>query len=280
MSSDFHRTRLAHSTKRRANAGLAKQHKPFANIVSLIHSVSGTRTLNRRFPVSLKLPSTESRTRTCDSCTTRKSVPFQVRAKFDPLCKSLQLAVRFLRVLLPAPPTALLAGRLPSHDAPRAWRRVGLTTFPVLPTQQRCTCACTFSVRISPGSTRDDVPLISKANRLPTVWFEPHSRFGSSVLTRAVHIRYACGTCVAPTPHGCWQCRFLPCHHGEPSTEGDVVSEASHPTITNRARPDRHLLVVQQVAFRQVPNVARQERALPSTALPIYVRRTATRIAR
>jgi hypothetical protein len=121
-ASDFHRTRLAHSIKRRANAGLAKLHKSFANIASLIHSVSGTRTLNRRLPVSLKLPSIESRTRACDSCTTRKSAPFRVRAKFEPLCKPLQLAVRFLRILLPAPPTALLAVCLPSDDALWGWR--------------------------------------------------------------------------------------------------------------------------------------------------------------
>ncbi len=121
-ASDFHRTRLAHSIKRRANAGLVKLHKPFANIASLIHSVFGTRTLNRRLPVSLKLPSIESRTRACDSCTTRKSAPFRVRAKFEPLCKPLQLAVRFLRILLPAPPTALLAVCLPSDDALWGWR--------------------------------------------------------------------------------------------------------------------------------------------------------------
>lgn len=96
----------------------------------------------------------------------------------------------------------------------------------------------------------------------------------------AVHIRYACGTCLAPTPHGCWQCRFLPCRHGEPSAEGYVVSEASNPIVANRARPDRQLLVVQQVTFRKIPNVTRQERALPSTTLPIYVRRTALRVAR
>jgi hypothetical protein len=96
----------------------------------------------------------------------------------------------------------------------------------------------------------------------------------------AVHIRYACGTCLAPTPHGCWQCRFLPCRHGEPSTEGYVVSEASHPIVTNRARPDRQLLVVQQVTFRQIPNVTRQDKALPSITSPFYVRRTATRVAR
>jgi len=95
-----------------------------------------------------------------------------------------------------------------------------------------------------------------------------------------VHLRCACGTCLAPTPHGCWQCRFPPCRQGEPSSEGCFVPGASNPIVANRARPDRQLLVVQQVTFRKIPNVTRQERALPSTTLPIYVRRTALRVAR
>src|SRR5260370_4534714 len=49
----------------------------------------------------------------CDNCTTRKSAPFQVRANFEPLCNPLQAAVRFLRVLMPAPSTASLTGHLP-----------------------------------------------------------------------------------------------------------------------------------------------------------------------
>lgn len=45
--------------------------------------------------------------------TSRKSAPFRAGAKFEPLSGPLQPGVRFLRVLLPAPPTALLAGHLP-----------------------------------------------------------------------------------------------------------------------------------------------------------------------
>jgi hypothetical protein len=154
---------------------------------------------------------------------------------------------------------------------------------PSLASQQRYICACPFSVRLYPGSTRDDVPQMTK--RQPATYLLVRASqqlwlISSYEVCTAVHIRYACGTCLAPTPHGCWQCRFLPCRHGEPSADEYVVSEASNPIVANRARPDRQLLVVQQVTFRKIPNVTRQERASPSTTLPIYVRRTALRVAR
>ncbi|MGT2477664.1 hypothetical protein [Paraburkholderia terrae] len=68
---------------------------------------------NRKQPVSHKLPHGESKKWTCDSCTTRKSAPFQVEANLEPLCSPLQAAIRFLRVLIPASSTALLTVCLP-----------------------------------------------------------------------------------------------------------------------------------------------------------------------
>ncbi len=53
-------------------------------------------------PVTHKLPLLEPKMPVCDNCTTRKSAPFQVGAKLEPLCGPLQAAVRFLRVLSPA----------------------------------------------------------------------------------------------------------------------------------------------------------------------------------
>src|ERR1700674_612873 len=43
---------------------------------------------------------------------------------------------RFLPHPIPAPPTASLAGRLPPSDSLKGWQRVGLTTFPVIPTRR------------------------------------------------------------------------------------------------------------------------------------------------
>ena len=53
----------------------------------------------------------------CDSRTTRKWAPFQVGANLEPLYEPLQIVIRLLRVLIPAPPTASLAGYLPCFDA-------------------------------------------------------------------------------------------------------------------------------------------------------------------
>jgi hypothetical protein len=99
--------------KRHTDAGLVKLHKPFARVTSSIHLIAETRALNRNQPVSLKLPHSESKKWAYDSCTTRKSAPFQVEANFKPLCSPLQAAIRFLRVLIPASSTALLTVCLP-----------------------------------------------------------------------------------------------------------------------------------------------------------------------
>ena len=113
VHASFPRTRLAHSMKRLADAGLAESHKPFAHVTSLIHPIAETRALNRSLPVSLKLPCSESQMLVCDNCTTRKSAPFQVGAKLEPLCDPLQAAFRFFHILIPASPTALLTVCLP-----------------------------------------------------------------------------------------------------------------------------------------------------------------------
>jgi hypothetical protein len=95
--------------------------------------LTGKRALNRYFPATHKLPRIESQIRACDSCTTRKSAPFQVGANLEPLYRPLQATVRFLRILIPACLTASLAGRLPytAHEQRGPWRTVGLTVFPV-----------------------------------------------------------------------------------------------------------------------------------------------------
>jgi hypothetical protein len=49
----------------------------------------------------------------CDNCTTWKSAPFRAGANLEPLYDLLQVVIRFLRVLMPASPTAPLAGYLP-----------------------------------------------------------------------------------------------------------------------------------------------------------------------
>lgn len=54
------------------------------------------------------------------------------------------------------------------------------------------------------------------------------------------------------TPHGCWQCRFLPRHRGEPSIGRHVVPRASHPTVTGHACQGRQLLAVQQVTASNI----------------------------
>jgi len=104
------------------DAGLARQRKSFANVVLLVRPIAETRAPNCNEAVSSKLPYVGPQILAHDSHTSRKSAPFRVRAKSEPLCEPLQPAVRFLRVLLPAPPPASLAVCLPSRNIPRVWR--------------------------------------------------------------------------------------------------------------------------------------------------------------
>jgi len=64
------------------DAGLAEQHKSFANVISLVHLIAETRALNCGEAVSSKLPYAEPQILARDSHTSRKSAPFRVRAKF------------------------------------------------------------------------------------------------------------------------------------------------------------------------------------------------------
>ncbi len=117
-------------------AGLAIQYKTSTYVISLAHLIAETGALNCRktTTVSSKLPHVGPQILARDSHTSRKSAPFQVRAKFELLSGQLQSGIRFLRVLLPASPTASLTGRLPTIRCSECWQGIGLTTFPFWPT--------------------------------------------------------------------------------------------------------------------------------------------------
>jgi hypothetical protein len=128
-----------------------------------------------------------------------------------------QATVRFLRVLIPAPPTVFLAVHLPLLQWTGAWREIGVSAFPTLPI--RILPDLSVQHLSIPRWHYDDVhPFQRDATGHLPFWSEPFSSFGSSRLTRiqsTVHARCACGICLAPTSCGCWQCRFLPGHPGE-----------------------------------------------------------------
>lgn len=69
-----------------------------------------------------------------DCCTGWKWARFHVGANLEPLSRPLQPGIRFLHLPIPAPSWASLAGRLPVPTSNR--RRVGLATFPAIPTRQ------------------------------------------------------------------------------------------------------------------------------------------------
>ena len=162
----------------------------------------------------------------------------------------LQHAVRFLRVLLPAPPTASLAGHLPPTQCSESV--AGNRGLPR-------SCSCRPSnyhgpVRLAP--VYPPVALwrrafrLKECNRPPTFWSKPVSNFGFSKLTRVqttVHLRCAYGTCLASTPLSLLAVS-APCHQDGPSSEEYIVPGASYPIVTHRACPGRQLLVAQQVA--------------------------------
>src|SRR6185369_16903662 len=100
------------------DTGLAKLRKPFSSVLLSVHPSAGTRALSCNKAASSKLPYVKPQIMAHDSHTSRKSAPFQAGAKFEPLCTPLQHAIRFLRVLLPAPSTASLAGHLPLTRCP------------------------------------------------------------------------------------------------------------------------------------------------------------------
>jgi len=88
------------------------------------------------------------------------------------------------------------------------------------------------------------------ASRQRAVWLWPDSRFGHSILTRVhstVHMRYPCGTSLAPHPPSCWQSPCTPSRDKHATNVGDVVGWASHRTVTSPACHRRLSLVVQRV---------------------------------
>jgi hypothetical protein len=144
--------------------------------------------------------------RVCDSCTTRKSAPFQVGANFEPLSGRLQPGIRFFRVLLPAPPTACLTAHLPQvrlqtdggeSGLPRSrfCRPASGLNF----TSQR---AYPFSVRLFPGSITTTYSYNPKEHPAARLFGSGLQAASARCCLRGlstVHICCACGTCLAGT---------------------------------------------------------------------------------
>jgi len=99
---------------------MAKVPATDTGLANLRNPIAGTRALNCSKAASSKLPYVEPQIMARDSHTSRKSAPFQAGAKLEPLCTPLQYAIRFLRVLLPAPSAASLAGHLPLTRCPES----------------------------------------------------------------------------------------------------------------------------------------------------------------
>lgn len=187
-------------------------------------------------------------------------------------------AFAFSAFSYPLPQQLALQRTCPEFDTPNSWRRIGLTTFPFLPT--RCRWACPCSARLFPGSV---VTTYSQAQgEQPAAY---HFGAGlSAALARlllrglsTVHICCACGTCLASTPLCGLQRRHTP-SPAVTSFDEYFVPGASHLTVTSHARPSRQLLVVQQVTARR----AARDKAETSFAIyyiPLDARRTATRVA-
>lgn len=81
-------------------------------------------------------------------------------------------------------------------------------------------------------------------------WLWPDSRFGQSIITRVqstVHVRYPCGTCLAPHPPSCWQSPCTPSRDMRATEVGDVVGRASHRAVADPACHPRQPLIAQWV---------------------------------
>jgi hypothetical protein len=63
-----------------------------------------------------------------------------------------------------------------------------------------------------------------------------------------VHVRYPCGTSLAPRPPSCWQSPCAPSRDTHATKVGDVVGWASHRTVASPACHRRLPLVAQRVA--------------------------------
>jgi hypothetical protein len=207
----------------------------------------------------------------CDSCTTRKWAPFQVGANLEPLYEPLQLVIRLLRVLIPAPPTVSLAGHLPWFDTLKQGGE-RLTTFPVLPTHLNNGMPVRLASAYTPMALRRRAHTEKKGNRPSTFWLEPTAAWAHREL-RGFHRQF---TCVVHAEFA-W-----PSHRtAANSVNSSLVAKMSRlsrstlsPRLHTRRSPIAHARVgncwsysrsrLQPPMFRLL-NVTRQERALPST---------------
>ena len=143
-----------------------------------------------------------------DGCTTWKWACFRSGAKFEPLSRQLQPGIRFFHNPIPPHPTGRLAASLPSHRGAQA--DSGAYHVPLIADSAVVIRdACPFRVCLSRGCASGDVSSFARRTAWQLAfWLWPDSRFGHSILTRVqstVHVRYPCGTCLAPHPPSCRQ---------------------------------------------------------------------------
>ena len=137
-----------------------------------------------------------------------------------------------------------------------------------------------FSARLFPGSVRTACPHCIKEHPAACLfWPGPISRFGPLTLTRFIDDSHLLRMRNLPGPHAAL--RLAASSALSPvvmSFEGTLF-----PELRTRPLPVAHVRVGNCWPYSRSrhgePRVTRQKRTLPSTTLPIYVRRTATRVA-
>jgi hypothetical protein len=201
----------AYSSSTALSAALAPvlplQRKPFANVTSLIRLITKAKGAEPSPNRSLtSFPSFESQVLARDSCTTRKWAPFQVGANLEPLYEPLQLVICLLRVLIPAPPTVSLAGRLPWFDLLTQGGESGLPhsrscrTDTIEPHKSRRVYP--FSARLFPGSITTTYSHFEQEQPAAHhLWFGPVSRFGPFQITRFIDDSHPLHMRNLPCPH-------------------------------------------------------------------------------
>jgi hypothetical protein len=215
----------------------------------------------------------------------RTSAPFQVGANSEPLCHPLQATLRFLRALNAASPTVFLTVHLPPFQQTGAVARNRGSRVPI-PTDPSIFGPIRLAPAYPPMALRRRASITKGCNRPFTIlvrayqqlWlFEANGVCNSSLMLCMRNL---------PGPHTArrlavsipsWSPGWTACKEGTLS-----------PELRTRLLPVTHVQVgncwsysksqLQSPMFRLL-SVTRQRRALPSTALPIYVRRTATRVA-
>lgn len=151
---------------------------------------------------------------------------------------------------IPPHPTGRLAASLPARRGVQA--DGGAYHVPLLADVAAVIRnACPFRVCLSCGCVDGDVlHFATGATQQRAFWLGPISRFGPSMLTQVqttVHVRYPCGTSLAPSPPLCWQMLRRPSRVERTTVVGDVVQRASHKVVTVLACRRRLLLITQQV---------------------------------